>query len=58
MRLIDADKLFEQVGNIKPNNKQQYEDIGMFMEMITNSSTVADKCETCQFNKECRFWRR
>lgn len=40
MRLIDADELFELVGNIKPNNNQQYADIGMFMNMITNSTTV------------------
>lgn len=38
-RLIDADRLFTKVGRIKPKNKQQYEDIGMFMNMITNSRT-------------------
>lgn len=37
MRLIDANKLFEEVGKIKSKNYQQYEDIGMFMNMITNS---------------------
>ena len=39
MRLIDVDRLFNKVGKIKPKNKQQYEDIGMFMNMITNSVT-------------------
>ena len=41
-RLIDADKLFEQVGNIKPINKQHYKDIGDFMNMITNAPTIVD----------------
>ena len=40
MRLIDADELFERVGVIKPNSVTQYADIGMFMNMITNSPTV------------------
>ena len=40
MRLIDAEELFNRVGQIKPKNKQQYEDVGMFMNMITNSNTV------------------
>ena len=39
MRLIDADKLFDKVGDITPANEQQYKDIGMFMNMITNSPT-------------------
>lgn len=41
MRLIDADKLFEEVGRIKPRNKEHYESIGEFMIMITNSETIA-----------------
>ena len=40
-RLIDADSLFESVGNIKPNNKSEYELLGKFMNMITYSPTVA-----------------
>lgn len=40
MRLIDADTLFEKVGNIKPNNKSEYELLGKFMNMITYSQTV------------------
>ena len=40
MRLIDANDLFERVGNIKPKNKIQYEQIGQFMNMITNSPTI------------------
>ena len=43
MRRIYAEKLFEKLGNIKPKNKQQYEDIGMFMEMVTNSPTVEEQ---------------
>ena len=43
MRLIDAEKLFDKVGNIKPKNKQHYEDIGTFMNMITNSPTIEPK---------------
>lgn len=39
MRLINADKLFNKVGDIIPANEQQYKDIGMFMNMITNSQT-------------------
>lgn len=40
MRLIDADKLFEEVGQIKPRNKEHYKAIGEFMNMITNSETI------------------
>lgn len=40
MRAIDADKLFEEVGKIKPRNKEHYESIGEFMNMITNSETI------------------
>lgn len=40
MRLIDADKLFEKVGKIKPRNKEHYKSIGEFMNMITNSETI------------------
>lgn len=43
MRLIDAEKLFDEVGCIKPKNKQHYEDIGTFMKMITNSPTIEQK---------------
>lgn len=39
-RLIDANALFEKVGNIKPKNKSEYEIIGKFMNMITNSPTI------------------
>lgn len=42
MRLIDANKLFyEKVGRIKPRNKEHYKAIGEFMNMITNSETIA-----------------
>lgn len=40
MRLIDADELFENVGKIKPRNKEHYKSIGEFMNMITNTSTT------------------
>lgn len=40
MRLIDAEILFEKVGNIKPNNKSEYELLGKFMNMLTDSPTV------------------
>ena len=40
MRLIDADVLFENVGKIKPRNKEHYESIGEFMNMITNTPTI------------------
>ena len=40
MRLIDAEKLFEEVGQIKPRNKEHYKTIGEFMNMITNSETI------------------
>ena len=40
MRLIDADVLFENVGKIKPRNKEHYKSIGEFMNMITNTSTI------------------
>ena len=39
-RLIDADKLFEKVGNIKPKSQNQHDDIGVFMNMITNAPTI------------------
>ena len=39
-RLIDADVLFEKVGKISPENKQQHDDIGRFINMITESPTV------------------
>lgn len=39
-RLIDAERLFEKVGHVKPKNKKHYEAIGEFMNMITNSETV------------------
>ncbi len=45
IRLIDANELFDKVGQISPENKQQYEDIGMFMNMITNSPTVEARPE-------------
>ena len=40
MRLIDAETLFDKVGNIKPRSQRQYDNIGNFMNMITNSPTV------------------
>ena len=40
MRLIDAEILFEKVGNIKPKDKSEYELLGKFMNMITDSATV------------------
>ena len=40
MRLIDAETLFEKVGNIKPKNKSEYELLGKFMNMITYFPTV------------------
>ena len=43
MRLINADILFENVGKIKPRNKEHYKSIGEFMNMITNTSTIAVK---------------
>ena len=54
MRRIDAEKLFEKLGNIKPKNKQQYEDIGMFMEMVTNSPTVEEQPHgEWKYNPDC-----
>ena len=48
MRLIDADILFEQLGDMRPKNRQQYEDIEVFMYMVTYSKTVErPTCETC-----------
>ena len=44
-RLIDADKLFEEVGNIKPRNEEHYKAIGEFMNMITNSPTILKQAE-------------
>ena len=44
-RLIDADKLFEEVGNIKPQNEEHYKAIGEFMNMITNSPTILKQAE-------------
>lgn len=38
-RYIDAEKLFNTVGSIKPKNAQQYDDIGNFMNMITETPT-------------------
>lgn len=40
MRLIDAEELFNKVGEIKPRNEEHYKAIGEFMNMITNSSTI------------------
>ena len=40
IRLIDANKLFEEVGHIKPENLKHYDHLGNFMEMITNSPTI------------------
>ena len=40
MRLINAEKLFEEVGRIKPRNKEHYKAIAEFMNMITNSETI------------------
>ena len=46
-RIGDLDALFDEVGMIKPRSKTQYNDIGMFMNMITNTTTIikADKGE-------------
>ena len=52
MRLIDAEKLFDEVGRIKPKNKQHYEDIGTFMNMITNSPTIEPKAKTGRWESE------
>lgn len=53
MRLIDANKLFEKVGRVKPRNKEHYKAIGEFMNMITNSETIEP-------NEDCisREWIR
>lgn len=40
MRLIDANVLFENVGKIKPRNKEHYKSIGEFMNMITYTPTI------------------
>ena len=40
IRLIDANKLFEEVGHIKPENLKHYDYLGDFMKMITNSPTI------------------
>ena len=40
MRLIDAEELFNKVGEIKPRNEEHYKAIGEFMNMITNSPTI------------------
>lgn len=39
-RPIDAEILFEKVGNIKPKNRSEYDLIGKFMNMITYSPTI------------------
>ncbi len=39
-RYIDADKLFEEVGGIKPENKEHYKRIGEFMNLITYTPTA------------------
>ena len=39
-RLIDAEELFNKVGEIKPRNEEHYKTIGEFMNMITNSPTI------------------
>lgn len=58
MRLIDAEILFEKVGNIKPKNKSEYELLGKFMNMITNSTTVershGEWIEKSQFDRLCK----
>lgn len=55
IRLIDANALFERIGQIKPKNKQQYEDIGLFMNMITNAPTVftCNACKNMGNEREC-----
>ena len=40
IRLIDANKLFEEVGHIKPENLKHYDHLGNFMNMITTSPTI------------------
>lgn len=55
MRLIDADELFENVGKIKPRNKEHYKSIGEFMNLITNSPTIdAVKVVRC---RKCEYWK-
>ena len=70
MRLIDAEKLFEALGSISPQNKQQYNDIGMMMELVTNSPTVEKRhrgkwilctdgryyCQDCHIRKPDFAW--
>lgn len=67
-RPIDAEILFEKVGNIKPKNKSEYELLGKFMNMITNSPTVErphGECNQCRYyegvhgvqgHAPCSFW--
>ena len=44
-RLISADKLFSEVGDINPRNAEHYAALGEFMNLITYAPTVieADK---------------
>lgn len=44
-RLIDADKLFQQVGGIKPKSQIEYDDIGNFMNLITDAHTILEARE-------------
>ena len=39
-RLGDLDKLFEEVGKIRPRNQEHYKAIGEFMNLITNIPTI------------------
>ncbi len=56
-RLIDAEILFEKVGNIKPKNKSEYELLGKFMNMITYSPTLPNPCgKPCAFERPHGEW--
>jgi len=41
-RLIDADKLFQQVGIIKPKSQTEHDDIGNLMSLITCAPTIIE----------------
>ena len=55
-RLIDAEELFNKVGEIKPRNEEHYKAIGEFMNMITNSSTIdKNPCENCIYEEGSKY---
>ena len=53
-RYIDADKLFEKIGSIKPADKEHYKYVGEFMNFITYSPT-ADVIEVVRC-KDCKHY--